>query len=300
MIKSPSYPSASLGEAIAGVAKIEGVYRRSAADREQAAKLLGYSGLSGPASKALAALASYGLVEASGKGMMKVTPLAVRILYPKDDEERQAAIREAATTPPLYRDIWKQFPDHGVPPEGGVISYLNRAGFNPSAVPKAAKAFRATAAFVEELPVNESRRHDGASTSESEAPGVRFGGASVGDLIQWENQGTLQFETPRRVRWVSDDGAWVAVEGSDTGILMDQVIVETGAARRPPADLPSEKPADASPPKGQRKAVFPVSEGDVTFLFPEGLSPDGLQELEDYLEIFLKKERRRVADQKLS
>lgn len=242
MIKSPSYPSASLGEAIAGVAKIEGVYRRSAADREQAAKLLGYSGLSGPASKALAALASYGLVESSGKGMLKVTPLAVRLLYPNDDVERQTAIREAATTPPLYKEIWKQFPDHGVPPEGGVVSYLNRAGFNPTAVPKAAKAFRATAAFVEELPVNESRRNDEASASESDVPSKRFGGASVGDLIQWESGGTLQFEAPRRVRWISEDGDWLAVEGSDTGMPMDQVTVERAAPPKPPF-IPQETPA---------------------------------------------------------
>ena len=69
-----------------------------------------------------------------------------------------------------------------------------------------------------------------------------FGGASIGDLVQWESQGALQFETPRRIRAISDDGAWVAVEGSDTGIPMSQVIVEQTAPPKPPT-FPPETPA---------------------------------------------------------
>jgi len=41
-----------------------------------------------------------------------------------------------------------------------------------------------------------------------------------------------------------------------------------------------------------RKAVFPVSEGDVTFIFPKHLTMEGIEELEDYLAVFLKKEKR--------
>lgn len=45
-------------------------------------------------------------------------------------------------------------------------------------------------------------------------------------------------------------------------------------------------------PNGMRKAVFPVSEGDVTLIFPNSLSPEALEELGDYLEIFLRKAKR--------
>lgn len=47
-------------------------------------------------------------------------------------------------------------------------------------------------------------------------------------------------------------------------------------------------------PSGMRKAVFPVSEGDVTLIFPTSLSPEGLEELGDYLEIFLRKAKREI------
>jgi len=41
---------------------------------------------------------------------------------------------------------------------------------------------------------------------------------------------------------------------------------------------------------GQRQAIFPVSDGDVTMTFPATLSLAGLEELGDYLEVFLKKQ----------
>lgn len=78
---------------------------------------------------------------------------------------------------------------------------------------------------------------------------------------------------------------------------MEQVTVEAKAERPTPPIVqpPPERGPDVPASKGQRKAVFPVSEGDVTFLFPADLSAEGLGELEDYLAIFLKKEKRRVA-----
>lgn len=41
-----------------------------------------------------------------------------------------------------------------------------------------------------------------------------------------------------------------------------------------------------------RRAVFPLSQGDVTLIFPATLNAEGYEELGDYLEIFLKRARR--------
>lgn len=297
-IQSPSYPALSLEESLRHVAKIEGIYRTSAADRADAARLIGYSGLSGPANQTLASLASYGLVERAGKGMMRVTPLAISILHPKSENEKRAALVAAATTPTLFQEIREQFPDLPVPPEAGIITHLNRAGFNPTAVPKAAKAFLSTARYVQELGESESHGEAAFKGAESALPDKKFGGAVVGDLIQWESGGAYQFEQPRRVRWVSEDGTWLAVEGSDTGVPMEQAIVEThmkGVVPKIPPSAQALSAETAPTTAGQRKAVFPVSEGDVTFVFPEGLTIDGLEELEMYLEVFLKKEKRKAA-----
>ena len=75
---------------------------------------------------------------------------------------------------------------------------------------------------------------------------------------------------------------------------MSQVTVEQAGMKTPPP-IPPAQP-DAPPSAGQRKAVFPVSEGDVTFLFPDGMTEEGIAELEAYLAVFLKKEKRKAAE----
>jgi hypothetical protein len=234
-IRSPSYPSMSLEGAIAAVAKIETVYRSSPVDRDIGVKKLGYSASSGPANKALAALASFGLVERAGKGMMRVTPLARTILHPRDDSEKNTALMQAAMLPRLFQDIRGRFPDLPIPPEDGVRAYLERQGFNASAVGPAAKAFLETMRFIEQSGASESHSNQSASGEESDpldGEKITYGGARVGDLIQWESQGLLRLPRPLRVRTVSEDRQWVAVEGSTTGIPMSEVIVDT-ASRQP-------------------------------------------------------------------
>lgn len=148
-VRSPSYPVMSLADAVASVHKIEGQYRASKVDREIAAKMIGYSSLSGPANKALAALAQYGLVERAGKGEMRVTPRARAILHPNDAAEKRQELHAAALEPSLFREMRERWPDM-IPPEEAVISYFNRRGFNPSAIRPAARAYLQTLLYLEE------------------------------------------------------------------------------------------------------------------------------------------------------
>lgn len=221
----------SLRDAVEAVSKIERQYRSSPVDRELAAKLIGYSSASGPANKSLAALATYGLLERAGKGETRVTPRARAIIHPNNENERTESLLAAASEPDLFRELRERFQGIAIPPEEGVVSFLNRQGFNPSAVRPAAKAFLQTMAYVEELSVSDSHGIGSPNETESQSPEAArrstYGGAKKGDFIQWESQGTLQFEKPVRVRAVSDDGNWVAVEDSKVGIPMNEVLVET-------------------------------------------------------------------------
>jgi hypothetical protein len=62
----------------------------------------------------------------------------------------------------------------------------------------------------------------------------------------------------------------------------------------------SEQPRQTNPAapitpliiEGTRKAIFALTEGDVMITFPEELSPESVEDLAEYLEIFLKKARR--------
>jgi len=78
------------------------------------------------------------------------------------------------------------------------------------------------------------------------------------------------------------------IKNSETGIPMNQVRPQA----KPATITPPPETQQESAKQGQRKAVFPVSEGDVTFVFPEGMTLDGIEELEAYLAVFLKKEKR--------
>lgn len=219
-IRSPSYPNLPLREAVAAVAKIEGVYRASPVDREAGAKLIGFSSLSGPANQALAALASYGLVERAGKGEMRVTERARSILHPDSAGEKIHALSAAASEPQLYRELCERFSDIAVPPEEGVVNYLNRQGFNPTAVKPAAKAFLMTMAYMKELGGIESHGQADTFAQKSLSPlgngtqadngGDRGGGT---DLGQTENEDGQPLRRNEGVRLMEGERVVFTEEG---------------------------------------------------------------------------------------
>jgi hypothetical protein len=55
----------------------------------------------------------------------------------------------------------------------------------------------------------------------------------VGDLVQWEKDGTLRLEAPRRVRAIQDGelSSWIFLEGSDTGIPMGEITMVEKAVK---------------------------------------------------------------------
>lgn len=247
--RSPSYPNTPLGEAINLVGRIFKEDRRNPIDRAVAAKHLGYNGLSGASDMTLAALMHYGLTERVAKGEIRVSQLAVDILHPADPQQRKAALQKAAFLPPLFQALRGRFPDGRFSNEA-LRSYLTREGFVDRAIAPAARAFSETCAFLEKENAFESGGITAGPEPESFSPPVptkTYGGASVGDLIQWESGGALQFQQPRRIRLVTDDGQWVCVDGSETGIPMNEVLVEghsappvvVAAAPRFPLDPPA-------------------------------------------------------------
>lgn len=239
--KSPKYPNYPLSTAIENARKVFNADRTSALPREVIAKHLGYSGLSGASDTSIATIAQYGLLERTGKSEMKLSKLAVDILLPEDDSQRQAAINTAALKPPLFSDIWNHF-DQRVPSQEALRTYLLRREFQDRAIDPVMRSFEPTIEMMKKQnetgsggPSVELDEESTLPPSESEPAGVS---ASIGDYVQWENQGVLQFKEPQRVRWISDDGEWLAVEGSSTGIPMNEVTIEQPTARTSPAVPP--------------------------------------------------------------
>jgi hypothetical protein len=166
--RSPSYPRISLIRALDMVGRVYEAAFDSAIDTETALKLMGFQGQSGPSTAALASIKQYGLIEGRDRAI-KVTPLAIRILHPSNDEEKNSGLREAATNPRFYGDVEKQFGGR-IPGDQVLKSQLVRSyGFNPNGaddfirVLKENRAFMETPERVEEMPAID--REDSTSNS---------------------------------------------------------------------------------------------------------------------------------------
>jgi hypothetical protein len=62
----------------------------------------------------------------------------------------------------------------------------------------------------------------------------------IGDYVQWESQGTLRLPEPRRVRAFAEDPQWVYLDGSETAVPKQELIVTDPAIPEKPA--PAETP----------------------------------------------------------
>jgi hypothetical protein len=131
--RSPGYPGIPLDEAIDLVGKIYAANRANPLVREAAVIEMGYTGLNGRSAKVLSDLSHFGLVEKAGSGSVRVTKLAVNILYPESDEARLAALHTAANNPALFGELNAHFSD-GLPSENALRAYLMRNSFASAAI----------------------------------------------------------------------------------------------------------------------------------------------------------------------
>lgn len=307
-LRSPRYPSMSLEDAIEHGKTIFEKDRRHPIAREVAAAHIGYKSLNGAADSALSSLMQYGILEKVAKGEVRVSQWTVDILHPDSPAQRAAAIRSAAQNPTLFQALDDRFRD-AIPSVETLRSYLTRENFNDRALGPIISAYTKTRAFMTQECANDfSVPRENAAPKEdlpdddddANEDRNKFGGARVGDLIQWEIDGALQMEAPMRVRLVQEfEGAeYVAVEGHETGIPMTQVVVEERAAApvAPAAPLPRfslEKPKDdggqeASLPEGWKEERLIDDGGEEIFIRYRGdPTPERYTFIRDYLDFKL-------------
>ncbi len=119
--RSANFPSISLDRSIMIVRTLYEKYRRGSVVFGVAMKALNISPTSSGALRVVAALLAYRLVEVDGTGdarQIKVSDLAFRIIADKRDvsPERDMSIRESALSPPMFKKIWEEHPEH-LPPD---------------------------------------------------------------------------------------------------------------------------------------------------------------------------------------
>jgi hypothetical protein len=141
--RSPNYPGFGLKESLELVAKVYSHERRASVPDTSVARALGYTSMSGRARVKIATLRKYGLLD-EVKGSYRVSDLAMRILFPERDDDRWAAISDAADRPEVFRDLEERAEgsDHTL------TNLLVQRGFTPDGAKQAVASFRETKAYL--------------------------------------------------------------------------------------------------------------------------------------------------------
>lgn len=165
-MRSPNFPGISLESALKAVREIYDKNRRAVIMREDAAKDIGYSGLTGRSLKIIGALNQYDLIEHVSKGHVRVTKTAEDILHGIPDEVKIHALHTAGSSPTLFQAIYERF-EGDIPGENAVRSFLFQKGFTNEGVEKALRAFMETNRYLEIAGASESHRDQPEGASES-------------------------------------------------------------------------------------------------------------------------------------
>lgn len=165
-MRSPNFPSLSLESAIKAARQIYDKNRRAVIMRDDAAKDIGYSGLTGRSLAVLGALKQFNLIENVSKGQVRVTKVAEDIFHGYPEDVKLAALHAAGTAPTFYNDIYERF-EGDIPGDNAVRSFLIQKGFTNEGVERALRAFLETNHYLEIAGASESYRAPDQSTPES-------------------------------------------------------------------------------------------------------------------------------------
>jgi hypothetical protein len=147
MARSPNYPAHGLSEAVAFVRQVYDREKRTQVAGEDIAKALGYSSLSGNARSKIASMKKYDLLDGDEAKGMRVSELAVHLLYPANDKEALEAKRTAALSPELFRLLNEEKKEGS---DESIKNFLvSRMDFTSSGAEQAVAAFRDTLSFAE-------------------------------------------------------------------------------------------------------------------------------------------------------
>lgn len=281
--RSPNYPTVGLEEALVRVGNLFREDGRAAVSSEIAAKHIGYATAHGQAYSVLSALKKFGLLN-EDNGKVSLSQRAIELLnLPANDPRRAQALKDAALSPPIYKELVETHAKTGLPGDEALEAELvTYKSFNPKAVGSFVKDFRATLEFAGLSDFSMLR---------SEVKGEQSGAnVKVGDYVQWEPNGILQFQVPRRVRNVSD--GFVFIDGNPTGMPIAEVTIETAPAEPPNPNVvtaPRVVTRHGGGSTTMKQDIFSVAEGEVVLSWPTPLSADSIEDLKAWLKIIERK-----------
>jgi hypothetical protein len=152
-VRSPNYPAITLERALDLTRTLHSNYNVTSVAFEVAAKALHYSSKSSAGMQTMAALSYYGLIDITGKAedrRIKVTDLAFKIIM--DDRpvspERDAAIKQAALNPAIFKKIKEDYPKPLSDESGLAFDLKTKYKFNPGTVSDFISIYKKTMDFA--------------------------------------------------------------------------------------------------------------------------------------------------------
>lgn len=253
--RSPAFPFISLPKALGRARELHSAEGRHAVPVTIAYKdwKLGVKG--GAAKQTMAALRHFGLVQYEGKAQKraaKISDLAFHIIVDRreDTAEKDALIKKSALTPAIFAELWRKW-GRQLPSNASIEHFLIiEKNFKEAGARNLIPVYKDTIEFAELVETDTVPDELNDSSSDDNGGGDDDVPVRVGDFVQWEAGGVLQFEQPKRVTDVNEDEGYLRVEGSQTGILMSEVrIAERPESKADPAALPPSDPkVPAKPP----------------------------------------------------
>ncbi|MDI3253954.1 MAG: hypothetical protein QJR10_04075 [Bacillota bacterium] len=291
--RSPNYPAVGLREAVERVRKLIQADGKAGAPPDIVAKHIGYSSAHGQAMSVVAALKKFGLVAEAG-GRLAPTQIAMEIVnLPESDSRRRKALRDAALSPALYKQLVEDHQLRGLPsPDVLEAELTTYKGFNPRAVKGFVSDFMDTLEFAG-ITVGEEveSKQDGKSAT-----------VKPGDFVQWVSQGMEHFPEMKRVVGLSEDGKFAFVEGEKTGFPVGELEVGEAPAKHPTplANATARTLVRRQQAEGEREMrqdVFSLDNGrEVTITWPVPLTADMITDIKDWLKIVERKIARSASE----
>lgn len=178
--RSPSHPAFDLAEAVDRAREFYARERFNFAPKHAAMRHWGYSGTSSSGIRALAALLHYGLLDEEGSSearRVRLSDLGRRIVLDTRPGSREldAALREAALRPALFRELWERWGRHLPSDVSMEYDLVREYGFNPDSVREFIKNFRATVEFAKLADTDKIPEGDGGKGRPDERGGNEAG-----------------------------------------------------------------------------------------------------------------------------
>ncbi len=138
--RSRNYPKSTLSEAVDLAKTLYSKAGKAKISAEVAVGAFGYKGISGASLSTIGILTQYGLIDRERGKTMSVSPLAIRLIHPLNDDQELAAKRESALMPKVFAELYAE--GFHRCDESLIANHLIQNDFTPDGARKAAAVFK--------------------------------------------------------------------------------------------------------------------------------------------------------------